>query len=445
MKTLNLPEQSPLLSSDFIYGVATSSFQIEGHTGKVQPCIWDTFCKKEGVIKDASDGSAACQHIEHWQDDVALIESLGVDAYRFSIAWARVLHTDGSVNQAGIDFYVALLDKLNSLNIKPFVTLYHWDLPQVLEDAGGWLNRDTAYRFQEYVAILVKAFGDRVYSYATLNEPFCSAHLGYELGIHAPGLTGQKNGRAAAHHLLLAHGLGMQVLNSDSPKTVNGIVLNITPTYPATNTEQDIKAAQMADDYLNQWYFRPVLEGKYPDLLESLPTNNKPPVEQDDMAIINQPIDFLGINYYTRARFAHDAEKGYKELPVSDAVEKTAMGWEVYPKGFSDVLRDLHQRYTLPPMYICENGAATDDKVENGEVNDTQRVRYFQSHLNEVDACVRDGVDIRGYFAWSLMDNFEWAEGYAKRFGIVYVDYASQQRIKKDSAKAFAALIKSRT
>lgn len=439
-----LPTRSPLLSPDFTYGVATSSFQIEGHRDKTQACIWDTFCKQPGTIRDHSDGTIACDHINNWEQDLELIASLGVDAYRFSIAWPRVLNTDGSVNAKGMGFYDGLVDKLLNLNIKPFVTLYHWDLPQVLEDKGGWLNRDTAFRFQEYTEKVCSVLGERVHSYVTLNEPFCSAYLGYEAGVHAPGITGQGHGRKAAHHLLLAHGLGMQVLRSQCPGSLNGLVLNISPAYPVSDTETDREAARIADDYHNQWYFKPVLDGKYPDLVGSLPVNNRPDIHPGDMELISQPLDFLGINYYTRMRCVPDSDLGFRDIGPDADMETTAMGWEVYPQALTDVLVDLNTRYTLPPVMITENGAATDDIIEEGRVLDHQRVNYYQSHLKAVHNATLKGVDVQGYFAWSLMDNFEWAEGYLKRFGIVYVDYETQERVLKESAKAYSALISAR-
>ncbi|MCV2884514.1 GH1 family beta-glucosidase [Aestuariibacter sp. AA17] len=440
-----LPKQSKMLQPAFTYGVATSSFQIEGAADKRLPCIWDTFCATKGKIKDASHGKTACDHVSRFKDDVKLIADLGVDAYRLSISWARVLHKDGNVNEEGMAFYIALLDELNAQGIKPFVTLYHWDLPQHIEDNGGWLNRKTAYLFADYVEKVCVHFGERVHSYATFNEPFCSAYLGYEIGIHAPGLCQRKYGRQAAHHILLAHGLGMTVLKKYSPNTLNGIVLNYTPAYPASNSEEDRRAADLADQYHNQWYTQPIFDQTYPDIINQLNDHERPHIEEGDMAIIGQPIDFLGVNFYTRATYRAAADLGFQEIAPGDEVEKTDMGWEVYPDAFTDLLIDLHKRYDLPPVYITENGAATVDVLEQGEIIDTQRIAYYQSHLNAVNDAIEAGVDIRGYFAWSLMDNFEWAEGYLKRFGIVYVNYATLARIPKLSAKLYKALITGRT
>lgn len=440
---ISLPQNSPLQSTDFIYGVATASFQIEGGIDSRLPCIWDTFCATPGKIADNSDGSVACDHFSRWQQDVELIDFLGVDAYRFSIAWGRVINLDGSLNQQGADFYIALLDRLKAKNIKAFVTLYHWDLPQHLEDQGGWLNRETAYRFADYADVVSTAFGDRVYAYATLNEPFCSAFLGYEAGIHAPGLVGKEYGKKAAHHLLLAHGLAMQVLQKNSPNSQNGIVLNFTPAYPASNSQADADAATYADEYFNQWYIRPLMDGCYPDINAQLPNSHQPGILPGDMDIISQQLDFLGINYYTRQVFQANDETLFEEVILPD-VPRTDIGWEINPQAFTRLLLSLHQKYDLPPVYITENGAAMADKPDNNQVNDVDRIDYYQSHLQAVHEAIEQGVDIKGYFAWSLMDNFEWAEGYLKRFGIVYVDYDTQQRTVKASGLAYKALLSQR-
>jgi beta-glucosidase len=431
------------MSPDFVYGVATSSFQIEGAAEGRLKSIWDTFCEQPGKIADASHGLVACRHIEKWQQDIDMIASLGVDAYRFSISWPRVLHQDGSVNEEGIGFYEKLVDELNRRGIKAFATLYHWDLPQYLEDAGGWLNRETAYQFQHYADQVSKRLGDRVHAYATLNEPFCSAYLGYEAGVHAPGLVGQANGRKAAHHLLLGHGLAMQALRKNCPNVLNGIVLNFTPCYPLTDSPADIEATRIADEYINQWYMQPVMEGTYPSVIDKLPEESRPDIHTGDMEIISTPLDYLGVNFYTRLKYCDDGQGWYIELPPKD-VETTDMGWEIYPQALTDLLTSLHRRYTLPPIYITENGAAMPDVIENDQVNDQDRVDYFQSHLSALDKAVQNGVNVAGYFAWSLMDNFEWAEGYVKRFGIVYVDYDTQVRTIKQSGLAYKGLITSR-
>lgn len=428
------------MSSDFVFGVATASFQIEGGIDSRLPCIWDTFCATPGTIRDGSDGSIACDHLRLWREDIDLIQSLGVDAYRFSISWPRVIHQDGSLNQQGVDFYIQLLDELKARGIKAFVTLYHWDLPQHLEDQGGWLNRQTAYLFADYADKISRALGDRVYSYATLNEPFCSSYLGYEVGIHAPGHRSKAWGRQAAHHLLLAHGLALRVLQQNSPQSKNGLVLNFTPCYPLSADPADVAAAKLADEYFNQWYIKPVMDGCYPDSFELLSAQEKPVIVAGDFDIISTPMDFLGVNFYTRAVYQACADEGFQQIDMVDA-PKTDIGWEIYPAAFTDLLCSLHQQYQLPPLYITENGAAAADQLVDGVVTDPLRLGYYQQHLLAVDQAIRQGVRVDGYFAWSLMDNFEWAEGYLKRFGIVYVDYANQQRVIKQSGLAYRDLL----
>jgi len=442
--TFSLPKNSPMTSSSFLYGVATASFQIEGGVEDRLPCIWDTFCATEGKIEDGSNGDVACDHYNRWQDDVELIDSLGVDAYRLSVSWPRVIKENGDFNEQGMAFYINILDALKAKGIKAFVTLYHWDLPQHLEDNGGWLNRETAYKFQQYTEQVIEAFGDRVHAYATLNEPFCSAYLGYEAGTHAPGIVGKEYGKKAAHHLLLAHGLAMQVLNEKSPKTLNGIVLNFTPGYAMSDSQADKLATEKANDYFNYWYSQPVFKGEYPALINELPEAHRPEIMAGDMEIISQPMDFFGINFYTRVRYQAHASEMFEEIRVED-VERTDIGWEIYPQAFTDLLVDLNTRYDLPPVYITENGASIDDEIEDGEVSDIRRIKYYDQHLNAVNDAITKGVNVQGYFAWSLMDNFEWAEGYLKRFGIVYVDYQTQIRTVKQSGLAYKKLLAERS
>lgn len=448
MTTITLPEESFLRSPDFVFGVATSSFQIEGDREGREPCIWDTFCQQPATIKDGSNGDTACDHINRWQQDIELIASLNVDAYRFSIAWGRVINANGSVNQNGLQFYVNLVNALAKKRIASHVTLYHWDLPQYLEDQGGWLNRETAYRFAEFADIVAQALGDKVSSYATINEPFCSAYLAYEAGIHAPGpqpgQSRRKQGRQAAHHLLLAHGLALPKLRRAAPSAEHGIVLNFSPCHAASNAEQDIKAAELAHQYHNLWYLQPVLQGTYPDVMAQLDENEHPHIEPGDMESIAQPIDFLGVNYYTKTVFRATHSGWFSDVPATGK-NLTTMGWVIYPEGLTEILLRLKKQFpNLPPIYITENGMAEDDKVVQGEVRDQRRVDYFQTHLMAVHKSIKAGVDIRGYFAWSLMDNFEWAEGYTQRFGIVHVNYETQQRTLKSSAKALQKLFLNR-
>ncbi|MEM9532364.1 MAG: GH1 family beta-glucosidase [Pseudomonadota bacterium] len=443
MNAITLPSDSQLSSNAFVFGVATSAFQIEGAAEERLPSIWDRFCERRGAIKDGSDGRVACDHYHRWQEDIDLLAALEVDAYRLSIAWPRAVTADGRANQAGLDFYRRILDRLNDKGIKAFVTLYHWDLPQYLEDAGGWQNRETAKHFEAYADVVTRALGDRVYSYATLNEPFCSAVLGYQTGVHAPGIASERAGRFAAHHLLLAHGLGMQVLRTNSPQAKNGIVLNFTPAYAATDSAEDQAAAVLADEAHNQWYLQPVMEGRYPDLIDRLPADQVPEIHAEDLALISAPLDYLGVNYYTRGVYRSDPERGFVALPPPIG-STTEMGWEVFPQGLTDLLVGIHQRYHLPTIYIAENGIAVHDQAENGQFNDVERIAYLQTHLEAVHNAMQVGVDISGYFCWSLMDNFEWAEGYSKNFGLVHVDYRTQQRTVKASGNAFRDLLRQR-
>lgn len=441
---ITVPKTSRLRRKDFVFGVATAAFQIEGGADSRLENIWDRFCATPGTIRDGSNGLVACDHYNRWQEDVELIEHLGVDAYRFSLSWPRVIDREGNLHKTGIAFYISLLDELNRKGIKPFVTFYHWDLPQHLQDAGGWLNRETAIKFRDYVDLVSKEFGDRVYSYSTLNEPYCSAYLGYEVGVHAPGIRGPQYGKKAAHHLLLAHGMAMEVLAENSPNALNGIVLNFSPCYSKTDKPEDIEAARLADINLNRWYISPILEGRYPDQLDMLFDDRKPEILDGDLEIISHPVDYIGVNYYTR-EFYQRSQTAEFELAENPGGEKTDMGWEIFPQGLTDLLVSLTKEYDLPPIYITENGAAMPDTIKDGRVDDVDRVAYYQSHLEAVDKAVQQGVDIRGYFAWSLLDNFEWAEGYAKRFGIVHVDYATQKRTIKASGEALGKFLRHRS
>lgn len=435
MTKITLPSSSKLLNQSFTFGVATSSFQIEGAADSREKCIWDTFCAQPGRIKDGSNGLVACEHIKHWRDDVRLIKELEVDAYRFSIAWGRVMNRDGSVNKQGLQFYIDLVDALRDLNIAPHVTLYHWDLPQFLDDRGGWLNREIIYQFADYAEVVVKALGDKVASYATINEPFCIAYLSYEAGIHAPGHRNRREGRQAAHHLLLAHGMAMPRLRHHAPKAQHGIVLNFSPCHAASSQQADRDAARQAHQYHNLWYLQPLMQGSYPELVHPLASVDMPKVEPGDMDLIAQPIDFLGVNYYTRTVFKAK-NNWFSDVPPTKQ-PLTTMGWEIYPQGLVEILTDLKASFAqLPPIIISENGAAFADQLIDEQVHDEQRIGYYQSHFMAVHECIEAGVNIEGYFAWSLLDNFEWAEGYSKRFGIVYVDFDTQQRYLKGSAMA---------
>lgn len=442
MSQIKLPAGSKMRNPDFIFGVATSSFQIEGARESRLDTIWDKFCEGPN-ISDSSNGDVACDHFNRWQEDLQLIFDLGVDAYRFSIAWSRVLHKNGAINEKGLDFYINLIARLREKGKKIFVTLYHWDLPQYLEEQGGWLNRSTAYAFADYVDKISQRLGDTVDAYTTLNEPFCAGYLSYEAGIHAPGKTGRKNGLQASHHLLLAHGLALSILRKNVPNAQHGIVLNIHPGYPSSDNCEDIIATKMASEYLFYWYIDPILKGSYPEVINQIAPEDRPDIQVDDMKIISAPIDFMGMNYYTRNVYLSDGN-GWYEIVAPEPDGLTEMGWEIVPDAFFEMLISLHNNYELPDLYITENGAAMPDKLINGKVMDQDRIDYFQSHLLAVDKALELGVNIKGYFAWSLLDNFEWALGYSKRFGLVYINYETQERVLKDSGIAYSKMLKSR-
>lgn len=443
--SFNLPDYSPLRRKDFLFGVATASFQIEGATEEDGRCesIWDRFCATPGKVLNGDTGMPACDHYHRWPADLDLIKELGFDAYRFSIAWPRIEPEPGVWNPAGLDFYDRLVDGMLERGIQPYATLYHWDLPQYLGERGGWVNRDTAYRFADYADKVTERLGDRVLGYATLNEPWCSAFLSFRLGIHAPGLKDDRLGFQAAHHLLLGHGLALPAMRRNAPKAQHGVVLNFTPAYPATDSAGDRLAAEYSDEENSHFYLQPLLTGEYPQAVRERHPEWMPTVYPGDMDILRREIDFLGVNFYTRAVVRAGEDVDYEAVPQE--AEKTDIGWEIHPRALTDLLTGFRQRYAnLPPVYVTENGAADNTEVARGEVNDRLRVDYYDRHLQAVHHAVDAGVDVRGYFAWSLMDNFEWAEGYSQRFGIVHVDYDTQVRTPKASARAFANWLRTR-
>jgi beta-glucosidase len=433
---------------EFIWGVGTSAFQIEGATREDGrgPSIWDTFCAQPGKVAGGHRGEPACDHYHRWREDVALLGDIGVDAYRFSVSWPRIIPNGrGPVNSRGLDFYERLVDALLERGVAPHCTLYHWDLPQALEDAGGWLSRDTADRFREYAEVVAGRLGDRVTAYATLNEPWCSAFLGYQTGAHAPGMTrGPAAALQAAHHLLLAHGSALPAIRGAAPGAQVGIVLNLNPAYPGSEDPRDIAAAERFDAFFNRWYLDPVLAGSYPRDAWTGYGEDAPCVREGDLETISGPIDFLGVNYYSRGVVADNPSTPWPRLRhvAADDAERTAMGWEIYPQGLTDLLLRLRRDYRLPPVYVSENGAAYDDVAENGHVEDLDRLSYLARHIEAVQAARDQGVDVRGYFVWSLLDNFEWAHGYDKRFGVVHVDYVTQRRTPKASARWYAEHIR---
>ncbi|HEY3754032.1 MAG TPA: GH1 family beta-glucosidase [Pseudonocardiaceae bacterium] len=437
------------LPSSFRWGVATSAYQIEGaafEDGRTAS-IWDTYCRVPGAVHNGETGDVACDHYHRMPEDVALIHDLGVDTYRFSVAWPRVQPGGrGAANAAGLGFYERLVDELLGRGIDPWVTLYHWDLPQELEDAGGWPARDTAYRFADYAMLVFDKLQDRVRNWTTLNEPWCSAMLGYAYGRQAPGREDFAAGIHAAHHLLLGHGLAAQRIRAAARGPIDlGITLNMGHGEPATDAQVDRDATRRADGLGIRLYLDPLVRGEYPaDVIEDLAAQGvRLPVQDGDLAVISTPIDVLGVNYYSAHRYSGTDEQGRtvdddgrpvsRTVPIGEPV--TAMGWEIVPGGITELLVRLSRDYPGLPLVITENGAAFDDQADDGGfVADDNRTDYLAGHLRAVAEAMNRGADVRGYFAWSLMDNFEWSYGYDKRFGIVRVDYQTQERTPKQSA-----------
>ena len=426
---------------NFVWGVATSAFQIEGaasEDGK-GPSIWDQFCRIPGTIADGSNGDTACDHYHRLTEDLDLVSQLGVGAYRFSVSWPRVRPGgSGAWNQKGLDFYERVIDGLLARDIQPYLTLNHWDLPAELQAAGGWAQRDTVHRFVEYAQGMAERVGDRVVAITTHNEPWVMAMLGHETGVFAPGIKDRAAAAQASHNLLLSHGLALQALRAQGCAAKLGIVLNVAPIQPATDSAADMDKARLEDGRLVRWYMDPLFKAKYPqDVLDYL-GDDAPRVEAGDMQIIATPSDFLGINYYSRTVVSaaeqwdmHDSGYGI-----------TDMGWEIYPRGLTDVLLRLQRDYAVPPMYVTENGGAFKDWVVNGRINDVERTDYIARHIDAVGEAIRQGVRMEGYMVWSLLDNFEWASGYDKRFGIVHVDYQTQRRTPKASALWYADFLR---
>lgn len=460
--------------ADFLFGVATAAYQIEGaaHEDGRTDSIWDAFARVPGAVVGGDDGEVACDHYHRYADDVRMMADLGIQTYRFSTSWSRVRPDGGAPNQLGIDFYKRLVDELQTAGIKPWLTLYHWDLPQALEEQGGWTNRDTAYRFLDYAGTVHEALGDRVDAWTTLNEPWCSSYLSYIGGEHAPGRQDPQAGVDAAHHLLLAHGLVIQELRRRDPGLQLGITLNHTVADPVDPTSAgDLDAARRIDAQHNRVFLDPIFRGSYPqDLVEDLEAIGVTiPVEEGDLEIISTPIDALGVNYYHGDAVSDRPAPGQQlkgaapslrpkrsPFPAAEGVywhprglPVTAMDWEVQPEGLTRLLRRIDQDYAKPAgvrLYVTENGAAYDDRPDaEGYVDDADRDGFLQLHLGAVLDAIEQGTDIGGYFYWSLMDNYEWAWGYEKRFGLVRVDYDTQQRTVKRSGRSYQRIIAARS
>jgi beta-glucosidase len=423
--------------NDFTWGAATAAYQIEGaasEDGRGES-IWDRFCATPGKVRAGDSGAVACDFYHRYPEDIALMRELGLDAFRFSVAWPRVLPGGrGRVNDAGLDFYDRLVDELLAVGIQPFPTLYHWDLPQALEDEGGWTARSTAEAFVAYAEAVVARLGDRVTHWTTHNEPWVVAWLGYGRGQHAPGRTSEQDAVDAAHHLLLSHGWATDVIRRDVVDARVGIVLNLEHVDAASDSDADRAAARELDGRANRWFLDPLFRGAYPDDVALAP-----PVRDGDLAAIAAPIDFLGVNNYFRFVVREGPE--IVELP---GVQRTDMGWEIHPESLYKLLVRIDRDYEPSSIYITENGAAfADVRTHDGEVHDVERVEFLASHIDNVMKARDEGVPVDGYFVWSFLDNFEWALGYSKRFGIVYVDYTTLERIPKDSFHWYRQRIRS--
>jgi beta-glucosidase len=432
----------------FLWGTATSAYQIEGSplADGAGPSIWHRFAHTSGRTHNGETGDVACDHYRRFAADVALMQQLGLNAYRFSVSWSRILPAGkGAVNPRGVAFYDRLVDALLERGIQPSVTLYHWDLPQALDDAGGWVNPEIAGWFADYAQVVFRALGDRVPLWATLNEPWVVADGGYLHGVLAPGHRSLAEAPRVSHNLLRAHGMAVQAYRAEGKRQI-GLVVNLEPKHPASSAPEDLAATRRADAYMNRQYLEPVLSGAYPAELPEMFGDAWPVITDADLRLIRQPIDFLGINYYTRGVTRHDATA----IPTRAATARqphsvyTETGWEVYAPGLAETLLWVRERAGDLPLYVTENGAAFPDppKSMNGAMDDPLRVDYYRGHLRGALDAIQRGVNLRGYFAWSLLDNYEWSHGYSKRFGIVHVDFETQRRTPKASARFYSEVVR---
>jgi beta-glucosidase len=427
----------------FLFGAATAAYQIEGSKfGGAGPCHWDTFAATPGNVVRGEDGTIACDHYHQWPTDLDLLKTAGMDAYRFSTSWARVMPDGKTVNPEGLAFYDRLVDGMLERGLKPFQTLYHWEMPSALADQGGWVNRDTCHRFADFAEVITRTLGDRVASVATINEPWCVAWLSHFWGIHAPGLRDIRATARAMHHINLAHGLAVERLRAMGQPNL-GIVLNFNHMQPASDAPADVTAARTFDGIFNRWYIEGLTKGTYPaDILAGLGPH-MPANWQDDMPTVRQPLDWLGVNYYTRAIIQADPAglwPHFRDAPGT--LPKTQMGWEIYPEGLRTTLVRMARDYVGDlPMYVTENGMANPDVVEDGAVTDQIREDYLFSHLAATKEAIAQGANVKGFFYWSLMDNYEWAMGYEKQFGLVHVDFSTLKRTPKSSYHALRRAI----
>lgn len=434
--------------SEFFWGAATAAYQIEGAANLYgrTPSIWDTFANTPGKIHNGDTGEVACDHYHRFAEDLNLMSELGINAYRFSISWSRILPTfGGPVNQAGIDFYNRLIDGLLDHGITPFLTIYHWDLPQYLHERGGWNSRESVTWFADYTQVLVDHFGDRVKNWITINEPHCIAWFGYFRGWFAPGISDLQISLNVAHHLLLSHGRAARIIKNSIPDAKVGIAPGLTPVYPATDSPEDHAAAAFMDAYDLRWFLDPVYgKGYPPQALERF--GMTPPIFEGDMEEIAAPTDFLGVNFYLRQVVKAAPGSGFFDIDGVDTpgTPVTGMGWEINPEALTDLLLRIERDYAPQEIFITENGSAWPDEIRGGEVNDLNRINYLELHLKAMGAAIAAEVPVHGYFAWSLLDNFEWTHGYNKRFGLIYVDYPTGTRTIKASGRWYSDYINSR-
>ena len=436
MNNLSILKEFP---TDFIFGTATSSYQIEGNSfGGCGKSIWDEFAKKR---LNGVDGQKACNHFNYFKEDIKFIKEAGFKAYRFSFSWPRILPNDhNTINTEGLDFYSRLLDEILKNDLEPFPTLYHWDLPLRFSSLGGWENQDTCKRFADFSYIISEKYSDKFQKIATINEPWCVSWLSHFLGEHAPGLTNLSSAVKTMHNILLAHGMSLQALRSNGNNKI-GIVLK--NEYPETFNDdpKNIQAAKLFDDIYNRWFSDAIFKGSYPELALNILEKYLPKNYNSQLKIISHPIDWIGINYYTRSVIKYlNADDGINYECERGSLKKTDMGWELYPKGLSYFIERIHQEYSDDiPIYVTENGMANNDQISSNEViEDQDRVEYFQLHLKEILDCLKKGIQVKGYFAWSLLDNYEWAFGYEKRFGLIHVDFETFKRTPKESFNQFS-------
>lgn len=436
MNNLSILKEFP---TDFIFGTATSSYQIEGNSfGGCGKSIWDEFAKKR---LNGVDGQKACNHFNYFKEDIKFIKEAGFKAYRFSFSWPRILPSDhNTINTEGLDFYSRLLDEILKNDLEPFPTLYHWDLPLRFSSLGGWENQDTCKRFADFSYIISEKYSDKFQKIATINEPWCVSWLSHYLGEHAPGLTNLSSAVKTMHNILLAHGMSLQALRSNGNNKI-GIVLNNEYPEAFNDDPKNIQAAKLFDDIYNRWFSDAIFKGSYPELALNILEKYLPKNYNSQLKIISHPIDWIGINYYTRSVIKYlNADDGINYECERGSLKKTDMGWELYPKGLSYFIERIHQEYSDDiPIYVTENGMANNDQISSNEViEDQDRVEYFQLHLKEILDCLKKGIQVKGYFAWSLLDNYEWAFGYEKRFGLIHVDFETFKRTPKESFNQFS-------